>query len=352
MQTTVLVNNPFTAEVEAWRVDSAGDLLRQLEETWGTSHIEVTANGDDLFDCDFHMLVGSILDARVSVLGGKGGYGSLLRVAAAQKKHFNNFDSSRDAMGRRLRDIKNEHRLIQFVKKKQQEDEIMEKEKKALEELQKQQKMLKPSGRELAAQSIQESYTRQIQQRDGALRNLVARAYLAKRTPKHLEESEQLEAQTKPEGDKTKPNVAILKLIHRKTGRGAPKLELAQPSSSGTLKNRNIQEESQNTSQPISGQKPNQPQPANKKVEGNLSLTRVEGSSSSPTPLQPSFDPIDLEKLKSLQEVLKLNPESVKHHLKSLGLKCGGRPEERAKRLWDVKTNPACLLDHRYLAKQ
>lgn len=75
-----------------------------------------------------HRLHNKIISVALPVLGGKGGFGSLLRIAAAQKKHFNNFDSARDQNGRRLRDIKNEQRLKEWVRKKRKEEAFLKEE--------------------------------------------------------------------------------------------------------------------------------------------------------------------------------------------------------------------------------
>ena len=351
MQTTVWVRNPFTESVEACEASNAPQLLQLLQERWGISHLEVLADGVDISEVCLENLSGSILDVRVSVLGGKGGYGSLLRIAAAQKKHFNNFDSSRDAMGRRLRDIKNEHRLIQFVKKKQQEHEVIEKEKKALEELKRQKQMLKPSSREVAARAVDESYSRQINQRESLMRNLVARAYLAKRVPKHLEELEQLEPTKELKPLPIRISDPLTKLIHRKTGKAASKLDLGQSSSTGTLKNDTLETISKTPTEPTASKASKVSKVDLQKVSDPEPKTQQQASSSAVAE-EPTYQPINLDDLKSLDQVLKLEPGLVKHELKRLGLKCGGRPEDRAKRLWEVKVNPSCLLDHRYLAKQ
>lgn len=350
MQTTVWVRNPFTEVVEAYEASNLPNLQQQLEDRWGHTGLEIMADGMELSELSLDHSLGAILDVRVSVLGGKGGYGSLLRIAAAQKKHFNNFDSSRDAMGRRLRDIKNEHRLIQFVKKKQQEQDTIEREKKALEELKRQQKMLKPSSRELAAKTVEESYTKQIDQRESAMRNLVARAYLAKRVPKHLEEVEELESVKDEKQLPIRIIDPLTKLIHRKTGKAASKLNLGQSSSTGVAKMNALESEGKLSTELVVSKVSSLSQPESQKTQ-DVPSKGVQPASSSTVTDEQHRKAIDLEELKSFDQVLELDPTLIKQELKRLGLKCGGRPEERAKRLWDIKVNPSCLLDHRYLAK-
>lgn len=49
---------------------------------------------------------------------------------------------------------------------------------------------------------------------------------------------------------------------------------------------------------------------------------------------------INLDDIKSYEELCKYHVEDIKHTLKHFGAKIGGRPEERLKRLWDIKVNP------------
>ena len=45
----------------------------------------------------------------------------------------------------------------------------------------------------------------------------------------------------------------------------------------------------------------------------------------------------DLNMISSEQELLKFDGEVLKNELMNLGLKCGGRLEDRASRLWMIK---------------
>jgi hypothetical protein len=50
-------------------------------------------------------------------MGGKGGFGSLLRSMKPKAKGNENFDACRDLSGRRLRTVNNEARLNEFQQK-------------------------------------------------------------------------------------------------------------------------------------------------------------------------------------------------------------------------------------------
>jgi len=70
------------------------------------------------------------------ILGGKGGFGSMLRAIGAQIEKTTNRDACRDLSGRRLRDINEEQRLKRwFAKQKQRDEEEAELKKKKLERL-------------------------------------------------------------------------------------------------------------------------------------------------------------------------------------------------------------------------
>ena len=68
------------------------------------------------------------------LLGGKGGFGSMLRAIGAQIEKTTNRDACRDLSGRRLRDINEEKRLKAWLEKaKDRESEQYAKKKKKLE---------------------------------------------------------------------------------------------------------------------------------------------------------------------------------------------------------------------------
>jgi len=69
------------------------------------------------------------------VLGGKGGFGSLLRSFGSQISKNRNQDACRDLSGRRLRNVKTEKRMKEYVEKQAEKDK--EKQKKKAEKLQK-----------------------------------------------------------------------------------------------------------------------------------------------------------------------------------------------------------------------
>lgn len=88
----------------------------------------------------------SHVDILIPLLGGKGGFGSLLRAIGAQIEKTTNRDACRDLSGRRLRDIKREDELRKLLELKEKlEEERREKKKAKLEKLKKQSEKSKES---------------------------------------------------------------------------------------------------------------------------------------------------------------------------------------------------------------
>lgn len=84
----------------------------------------------------------SNVDILIPLLGGKGGFGSLLRAIGAQIEKTTNRDACRDLSGRRLRDIKREDELRKLIalqerlkeERKRRKKEKLDKLKKTIEE--------------------------------------------------------------------------------------------------------------------------------------------------------------------------------------------------------------------------
>ncbi|XP_045393101.1 replication stress response regulator SDE2 [Lemur catta] len=77
---------------------------------------------------------GAVYSLEPRLLGGKGGFGSMLRALGAQIEKTTNREACRDLSGRRLRDVNHEKAMAEWVK--QQAEREAEKEQKRLERLQ------------------------------------------------------------------------------------------------------------------------------------------------------------------------------------------------------------------------
>ena len=67
-----------------------------------------------------------IIHCQYRLLGGKGGFGSLLKGQPAVKKQTKNFDACRDISGRRLRHVNQEKQIMEWQQKKEEEEKIIE----------------------------------------------------------------------------------------------------------------------------------------------------------------------------------------------------------------------------------
>jgi len=77
------------------------------------------------------------ISLHLALKGGKGGFGSLLRGQAATKRKITNFDASRDLQGRRIRNVDNHKKLLEWLRKKKEEDERIKHELEEFKEMQK-----------------------------------------------------------------------------------------------------------------------------------------------------------------------------------------------------------------------
>ena len=68
-----------------------------------------------------------VIEVRIRLKGGKGGFGSSLRLQQATKKQTKNFDACRDLQGRRLRKVNQEKQLNEWRMKKAEEEKLLKK---------------------------------------------------------------------------------------------------------------------------------------------------------------------------------------------------------------------------------
>lgn len=125
MFTTVLLESqpvPIQAATDAQQ------LIDRIENTLDLCSTEyyLTRNGKRFtatsqIDDDNHN--NAAVHIHLRVLGGKGGFGSMLRAIGAQIEKTTNREACRDLSGRRLRDINEEKRLKSWLDKQQERDE-------------------------------------------------------------------------------------------------------------------------------------------------------------------------------------------------------------------------------------
>ena len=324
----VLLRHPESGAVAAFAVDSAEQAYRLASETWGLAAFRITCCGCAIEELPLAGLENQQLEVEYEVLGGKGGFGSLLRIAAAQKKHFNNFDSCRDSNGRRLRDIKNDIRMVEFLKKKKTQQKMIEQEQDGVEKANTERR---DNLANIAQAKVDERYTDKLEEWKWRLGKVVKTSYLNKRKPRHTEES------TDEKGSEEAGPQKKLKAEDALASEATPSSEPQQPTA--------IEEEV------AAG--PAEPAQASRKGDG-ARLGGVQPPLVLRGPQLPEavlFEPIELQQLTSIEELESLPVERVTQELKRLGLKCGGTPKDRVLRLWDIKLEPSRVFNPKYLAK-
>lgn len=125
MFTTVLINSQ---QVPIQPAANAKQLIEQIENTLNlrSSEYYLTQNGKR-FTAASQLSENSAHNAAIHIhlrmLGGKGGFGSMLRAIGAQIEKTTNREACRDLSGRRLRDINEEKRLKTWLDKQQEREE-------------------------------------------------------------------------------------------------------------------------------------------------------------------------------------------------------------------------------------
>lgn len=118
--------------------DQASSLKQRFSQLFGVASTDfyITVNGKrvsddfDLLTCEYPVRIHSKL------VGGKGGFGSMLRAIGAQIEKTTNREACRDLSGRRLRDINEEKRLRKWLEgQADREREAAERKLKKLERL-------------------------------------------------------------------------------------------------------------------------------------------------------------------------------------------------------------------------
>jgi hypothetical protein len=303
---------------------------------------EVLVEGLPLSGYPFPELTFKTLTITPITIGSKGGFGSLLRNAAARKKHFTNFDSAKDMNGKRLRDIRNEKQLIEWLRKKKQERKYVDGE---LEEFKKQEK-------ERVAKSsflkIDKSYNDKVGKWVNTLNSSV-RAGMKKRFLRKRNDQEALgDAQETMVCENDPQSLAPCKKLKSTF----IDCEIAPKNQEQAAQRKNSSNGSTNGSDEVDNKE-------------NADADDGKGSDTEQNVIEPEiaaetieeapvivYAEIILIEIESVEDLIALGVEHLKSELMRLGLKCGGKLEDRAQRLWDIKLNPSLLFDKKYIAKK
>nr|CAG4651550.1 EOG090X0OE5 [Simocephalus serrulatus]SVE94674.1 EOG090X0OE5 [Simocephalus serrulatus] len=313
----------------------------------------------------------------ISLAGGKGGFGSMLRAIGAQIEKTTNREACRDLSGRRLRDINEEKRLKDWVSKQaEREQEREERKKKKLDKLR----------QEFHHEFHDPEYFKE-------------RSEVTDKVYEALEQGIQASSSGEPSTKKRKAKddgpamkkTALWVGVSDDDSGSDSQSEDDSKSSSNTLDKKDIeaeattsseasnqrtaanleQEEAKKNEAPvtpatleISGNEsviPTEPL----KDEGAVSETIVQASEEPPAPVSAVADPVvpstpseptvflevNLDDYDSYQALESLGLNHLKNELQRRGLKCGGSLSERAYRLFSVKNISPDKIDPSLLAK-
>jgi len=244
--------------------------------------------------------------------GGKGGFGALLRGAGAKAgaKRVSNYDDCRDLSGRRIRHVKNEKKMDEWVmteaERQQQAAEIRRKQKE--DEEAKNEFKFDSSKYVGELREINDSIQMSVEE---ALKN-------SKKTKKReLETPEYPAPVAKKQTTKKRNNLW-----------GEFDLEFEEEEKEGSSKKGQTERVEANESSPVA----------------NPQQVAAE--------LVSKEEPFDLNTCASAEELEKLGMERLKVELQKLGLLCGGTLQERAQRLFSVKGKSIDQIDSKIFAKK
>nr|XP_061814947.1 UBL fusion protein SDE2-like [Nerophis lumbriciformis] len=145
-------------------------LLRFVQQSEASPHDLYVSKDGRLASLDDHLQGGAVYHLQPRLLGGKGGFGSMLRALGAQIEKTTNREACRDLSGRRLRDVNHENEMADWLKK--QTEREAEKEQRRLERLQR--KLLEPKHQFSDASYEQQCHDLSERLEDSVLKGLQA----------------------------------------------------------------------------------------------------------------------------------------------------------------------------------
>lgn len=348
----------------------AQDVFMFVSKTEGYKKTDfyLTCNGK-LLNHDDVITSSCIIRSHLSVLGGKGGFGSMLRALGARIEKTTNHEACRDLSGRRMRDVNNEKQIAEWLKEKETKDEEREKKRQA-----KLERILNPkytyedkgytSNLQLNAEKVDEALQQALQSRKektGEKRKVDdSKQIKVKKTCLWMGvDEDESEDESDPE--------SIVSLTEDSS------VKQRSATTSDTKENihcRNGNEDIVNNAD--NNTKEVEPEKIEKEVESTVqssdkvnnsndkSADLVDTTKSSqvdqkhtekPKPTQVEPKALDLSEYNSAAQLEAVGLDRLKSALMFLGMKCGGTLQDRAKRLFLTKDTPLDQLDASLFAK-
>lgn len=286
------------------------------------------ANRDCLFRASSNKIVSRLHELPYSnnnfvqviprVRAGKGGFGTLMKNQAMQKRRFTDTFAAKDLNGRRMRDVKNEIKLKKWILRRTENRSKLEND--------------PVSNKAVSADKLQHAriiqtlteskqFVKNVSKWNAVLQQSIVQGLEAVRKSRSENPSPD-EISCLDDNPEKLANI-LANIASKRTHITAPRIGIT---------NQLVPKGNDLTPTALV---PNKDKPAN--------------DVSSSANANPS---IDLTLIDTIKDLNAFDPETIKNYLKSIGVKCGGTPEERVKRLWDIKCNPALLLDKKFLASK
>ncbi|CAI2363517.1 unnamed protein product [Moneuplotes crassus] len=291
---------------------------------------------------------------KVRLVGGKGGFGATLRSQKPKHPMTMNFDACRDLSGRRIRHVRQQQDLENWHKQKAEEEKKIEEE---LDDFKKHEKEIKAAinNNDRAKELMQKKFKNQLEVSSNDIINGVLlgkaqkkrkfqemamlddakKSTLVKKTLEELQKDEQ-----DKEFDFDDLNFLQNQKKKNKRSKVSEKYEKE-------IHEDNVDEEESLMIKPKLNTEEELEKNANKRDQKAESKAIYEEEKNTEKDISPQVSEEEkkallfetLQKISDIDALTKmLTDDQVKEHLGLLGLKSGGRPEERIKRLMMVKS--------------
>ncbi|XP_033733809.1 replication stress response regulator SDE2-like [Pecten maximus] len=366
-----------------------GDLLRSPSSNMNYSEedVYITSNGKIVHFRD-SLQAGGVYHVILKLLGGKGGFGSMLRAIGAQIEKTTNHEACRDLSGRRMRDVNNEKQLKEWIGKKAQKEK--EEEEKRQERLAKRRALPNhkfddpqyDQQKNLVAENLEDALQKGLQKAQtmpgpshslGAAPVSSSSSECRKRTtdsqphkPAKVKKTTEWlgfdieDLSDSDENDDISCTVSGREPVNSNssdsthcTDNGVAKdmetgdiknLDESEHSGSENVKNSNSENISLDKTETLKDSSGNRLLTALRETPPKLTETLQQQSEQD--------ELLDLDRISSVEELEALSLDKLKKELMARGMKCGGTLQQRAERLYSVRGLTSDQIKPSLLAKR
>lgn len=267
------------------------------------------------------------------LVGGKGGFGSMLRAIGARIEKTTNHEACRDLSGRRMRDVNNEKQITEWLQ--EQETKQQEKVKRHEERIE---RTLNPK---MKYEDV--DYTKSLQGNVNKINEAM----------KFANEKGSIGSKRKPNNKKPssgkKPK--IMMGLEGLSDEEDIESENSDIDDGDIVKASALKEVVETSSIENESDTKKDLEKEIEHEQGEKILEKISIDSNKKDE-KISMEPLDLEEFRTADELQSVGLERLKSALMSYGLKCGGTLQERADRLFLIKDKPLEELDPSLFAKK